>query len=217
MFSGIIDKIGRITAVTPNAGGQTLQVSAADDYWQCVPLGASIAIDGVCLTVTKIDGAVAHFDVVAETLRRSTLGGLQAGDAVNLQKSMRVGDRIDGHFVQGHVDAVGVVDEIVPGDLSAMWWFKAENDAMRMIVPKGSITIDGISLTVAAREAERFAVALIPTTLRETKIGDKRVGQTVNLETDILVRTIAHLLHDGKADGTVGGITLSYLQANGFA
>lgn len=217
MFSGIIDKVGRIAAIGSNAAGKTLRIDADGDYWQGVPLGASIAIDGVCLTVTDITGTTASFDVVAETLRCSTLGALSIGGSVNLQKSMCVGDRIDGHFVQGHVDATGIIDEIVPGDLSAMWWFKTSADAMQMMVPKGSITIDGISLTVAAREAERFAVALIPTTLRETTIGNKQVGQSVNLETDVLVRTIAHFLHNGKPDAQVGGITHSFLQTNGFA
>ncbi len=156
--------------------------------------GSSIAIDGVCLTVTKIAGHTACFDVVAETLRRSTLGELRPGSRVNLQKSLRVGDRVDGHFVQGHVDAIGTVSRVESTQAESKWWIRIEADAMPCIVPKGSIAIDGISLTIANVQRDEFSVALIPTTLSRTTIGTKQVGARVNLETDIVARTVVHQL-----------------------
>lgn len=213
MFSGIIDKIGTVHSATAAADGRTLTIEAAD-YWQDLPIGASVAVDGVCLTLTRAEGAIATFDVIAETLRRSSLGRLSAGDRVNLQKSMVVGDRIDGHFVQGHVDAVARVAKIERGGGEAVWWFAPDGDAMRFIVPKGSVAIDGISLTVAAVRDGRFGVALIPTTLEQTTLRQKTLGAVVNIETDILVRSLAHLLD--RAGNGASGISTDMLRDAGF-
>lgn len=215
MFSGIIDRIGRVRQVTASAGGCTLEIDAPG-YWSGLSEGASVAIDGVCLTLTHADATCASFDVIAETLRRSTLGALQAGDRVNLQKSMVVGDRIDGHFVQGHVDAVATVSGIEQSDRESIWWFEPGTEAMRYMIPKGSVAIDGISLTVAAVEPQRFSVALIPTTLDLTTLNGKRVGARVNIETDILVRSIAHLLSGMQVDDPRGGIDREFLSRHGF-
>lgn len=202
MFSGIVDRIGVVTAAEQTAGGVRLALSAGD-YWQGVAHGASIAIDGVCLTVTGVSGDRATFDIIAETLRRSTLGGLKVGSRVNLQKSLRAGDTIDGHFVQGHVDAVADICRVEASPQESKWWFSLPADVMAYIIPKGSVTIDGISLTIADREKDAFSVALIPTTLERTTIGHKKVGDLVNIETDILARTIVQHLRN-ITGGSVG-------------
>lgn len=193
MFSGIIDQIGDVASVQETVGGRCLEISAPG-YWSGVDAGASIAIDGVCLTVTAIRGDAATFDVVAETLRRSTLGGVRTGGRVNLQKSLKAGDPIDGHFVQGHVDAVAKINRVEASPQESKWWFGLPPEVMRFIIPKGSVAIDGISLTIADRQADSFSVALIPTTLERTTIGSKRSGDSVNIETDILTRTIVQQL-----------------------
>jgi riboflavin synthase len=223
MFSGIIDAIGEIRAVHDAPGGKTLVVRAPG-YWTGTRPGASIAIDGACLTITQSDPQDARFDVIAETLRRSTLGRLRPGDRVNLQKSLAVGDRIDGHFVQGHVDAVATVAEIQESAGESIWWFSAAAEAqpagsvLSSIIPKGSIAIDGISLTVAAVRPDRFSVALIPTTLRETTLGTKRTGAKVNIETDILARTVVSYLQLlGVKAAPSDAAMLDLLKREGFA
>ncbi len=193
MFSGIVDATGEVMASETSDAGRRLTI-CAPGYWADTIHGASVAIDGVCLTVTHADGEDAVFDVVAETLRRTTLGRLTPGDRVNLQKSLRVGDRIDGHFVQGHVDAIGVISRIDRDDGESMWWFELDDHAMRYLIPKGSVAIDGISLTVAKIDGTQFGVAIIPTTLEVTTLGSKRVGANVNIETDILSRTVVQQL-----------------------
>lgn len=215
MFSGIIDRIGAVRGVSESAGGRVLEIDAPG-YWTDLAEGASVAIDGVCLTLTKSDASGACFDVIAETLRRSTLGGLKAGDRVNLQKSMVIGDRIDGHFVQGHVDAVGKVVAVEQSDRESSWWIEPGPDAMTYMIPKGSVAIDGISLTVAAVEAHRFSVALIPTTLQLTTLNDKRTGAEANIETDILVRSVAHLLGALRSGDPPSGIDRAFLSKHGF-
>jgi len=218
VFSGIIDAVGRVRACEGAPSGKTLVIQAAD-YWDDAALGASIAIDGVCLTITGIDGDAAAFDVVAETLRRTTLGTLRPSDNVNLQKSMSVGQRVDGHFVQGHVDATATVVRTERCAAEALWWFEPDRTAMTCIIPKGSVAVDGISLTVAAVRGGRFSVALIPTTLDRTTLGRKREGSRVNVETDILVRTVVHCLQSigASAADRAEGLTPDSLRRSGFA
>lgn len=216
VFSGIIDQIGRVEAMKAAASGCGLAVSAPG-YWQGVASGASIAVDGVCLTLTRAGGDVAEFDVIEETLRRTTLGGLASGSAVNLQKSLAVGERIDGHFVQGHVDAVARVSGVEQSERESIWWFEPGAGAMRYMVPKGSVAIDGISLTIAAVTESAFSVALIPTTLARTTIGGKGVGEMVNVETDILVRALVHRLEAmGIGEGRGSDEAAAFLAAQGM-
>ncbi|HKQ47801.1 MAG TPA: riboflavin synthase [Phycisphaerae bacterium] len=218
MFSGIIEALGTVQDAHIVAGGSELEIRAPG-YWRDVTQGASVAIDGVCLTLTRADENEASFDVIAETMRRTTLGTLHPGDRVNLQKSLAVGDRIDGHFVQGHVDAVAEVVRVEESPAEALWWFRPPAEALRYIVPKGSIAIDGISLTIAAVQRDAFSVALIPTTLARTTLGRKKAGARVNIETDILARTLVHYLESVVgAPGTMGGsLTLEKLRQEGFA
>jgi riboflavin synthase len=218
VFSGIIEAIGQVRRCSGKSGGKTLVV-VAGDYWAGVAAGASIAIDGVCLTVTSADQDSATFDVVAETLRRTTLADVRPGSRVNLQKSLAVGDRIDGHFVQGHVDAVGTVEKAEQSPRESKWWLSLNAEAMAYIIPKGSVAVDGISLTVADVEEGLFSVALIPTTLEQTTIGEKRRGSRVNIETDILARTVVNYLQStgGSRKAGAASVTRGLLERHGFA
>jgi len=193
MFSGIIDAIGQIESSNPSPAGRRLSIRAPG-YWTGVTEGCSIAIDGVCLTVTRVAHDIAEFDVIPETLKRTTLGDLKPGGRINLQKSLAVGERIDGHFVQGHIDAVATVTRVTRIGEDARWWFRPDAEALPYIIPKGSIAIDGISLTVVSVVDGQFDVALIPTTLERTTLGGKEAGARVNIETDILSRTIVERL-----------------------
>lgn len=215
MFSGIIDGVGHVRTMETSSNGKTLVVRSPG-YWTDVPVGGSIAIDGVCLTVTRSDRDDARFDVITETLRRTTLGGLRSGDRVNLQKSLAVGERVDGHFVQGHVDAVA---RIVGVDRSAsdyICWIAPDESAMPFIIPKGSVAVDGISLTIADVETDRFSVAIIPTTLDKTTLGAKGEGDRVNIETDILARTVVRHLQSMTDGAGTGELTMETLRRAGF-
>ena len=217
MFSGIIDAKGSIVSADEVAGGRKLIIRARD-YWTDVDQGGSIAIDGVCLTLTRSDREQAEFDVIAETLRRTTLGSLRPGGEVNLQKSLAAGDRIDGHFVQGHVDATAAVAKVEQSARESIWWFALDREALTYVTPKGSIAVDGISLTVVDVRDDLFGVALIPTTLGRTTIGAKKVGDRVNIETDVLARTVVGYLRNliSRSSGTARGITADLLSQMGF-
>ncbi len=214
MFSGIIDAVGVVDTSDSTRGGRRLTV-AAEGYWAELAEGASVAIDGVCLTATEVRGNRASFDVIEETLRRTTLGGLRSGDRVNLQKSLVVGDRVDGHFVQGHVDATAAVSRVDKSRGEAMWWFEPDASALECIIPKGSVAIDGISLTVVDVTDALFSVALIPTTLARTTLGDKAIGSRVNIETDILARTVVRTLQSMRDRGE-SRLSLDTLRRAGF-
>ncbi len=213
MFTGIIKHPGTITQITSVPGGMRLTVDCGD-LAQHVQHGDSIACSGVCLTATEIKPPHVSFDVIAETLRLTTLGQKKAGSRINLEGSLRVGDTIDGHFVQGHVDGTA---KLVKGDVTpkeVMLWFTPQDELKPYIIPKGSIAIDGVSLTVAIVEKDRFSVALIPTTLSLTTLDDLSEGDPVNIETDIISRTIVHQLQYMSAPG---GVTLETLKAQGYA
>jgi riboflavin synthase len=209
MFTGIVEELGTVRAVTPNAGGARIEIIAKvvlDD----AELGASIAVNGCCLTVVELldDGWAA--DAVAETLDRTSLGSLTAGDPVNLERPVRLADRLGGHIVQGHVDGVGTLRERVAlPDGSTRMTFAAPSvsssvprsesaDLLRYVVEKGSITVDGISLTVAALGHDTFDVAVIPHTLSVTTLGAKAPGDPVNLEVDVLAKYVERLLNQGE-------------------
>ncbi len=198
MFSGLIGYRGSVVsnAAAPD-GGVTLAIQAEGVQHEAPQVKDSIAIDGVCLTATRIDGDRVWFDVVPETLARSTLGDLAAGDAVNLEYSLRVGDRMGGHFVYGHVDATAaVITRAAEGQGERV---RIERPAALgpMIVEKAFIAIDGVSLTVAAVADEWFEIALIPETLARTTLGSRPSGSRVNIEVDPLARYV-HAAIDGR-------------------
>lgn len=197
MFTGIIEEIGEVIDVETRGDSAVLTI-AAERVAEDITRGASIAVNGVCLTVTGwLQYAPLHkisFDVMGESLRRTALGALRAGDKVNLERAVRADARLDGHVVQGHVDASGTVVSRTPGDAWELVRFSMPADLARFVAEKGSITVDGVSLTVTAVGPDWFEVGLIPETLRATILGTKRPGDPVNLETDVLAKYVARLL-----------------------
>ncbi len=194
MFTGIVEELGRVRAVEPHGTGTRLTVDCAtvlDD----ATLGASIAVNGVCVTVVTLDDRGWSADLAAETLIRSTLGRLRAGDPINLERPVRLTDRLGGHLVQGHVDGVGTVTGRDPvGDGSTLLTVRAPELVLRYVVEKGSVTLDGVSLTVTDVAADRLAVALIPHTLTVTTLGARQVGDELNIETDLIAKYVERLL-----------------------
>ncbi|QDU38275.1 Riboflavin synthase [Maioricimonas rarisocia] len=188
MFTGIVAGRGRVTAIERNGSAIDLSVqlpaeAVTDDPIQ---IGESIANNGCCLTVIRSEGDVCTFQAGAETLSRTNLGRLKPGDVVNIERSLRASERLGGHFVQGHVDGAARVDAI---DRDGEWikmWFRVAPRLTAQMVAKGSVTVDGVSLTLVDVEAERFSIALIPHTLDVTTLGLRKVGDPVNIETDIL-------------------------------
>jgi riboflavin synthase len=194
MFTGIVEELGRVRAITPNDGGARIEIEAKR-VLEDTELGASIAVNGCCLTVVDFTETAWSADAVIETLERTNLGALHAGDPVNLERPVRLADRLGGHLVQGHVDAVGRITEMQPEpDGSTRVRVEADSDILRYVVEKGSITVDGISLTFAAVTNRDFTIAVIPHTLAVTTLGTKRPGATVNLEVDVVAKYIEKLL-----------------------
>jgi riboflavin synthase len=194
MFTGIVEELGTVRAITPHAGGARVEIAARrvlDD----VEAGASIAVNGCCLTVVDVGEGWWAADAVVETLDRTCLGALVAGDRVNLERPVRLADRLGGHLVQGHVDAVGTVTAKVPEpDGSTRMTFAAPPAVLRYVVEKGSITVDGVSLTVAGCTGDGFTVAVIPHTLAVTTLGTKGPNDPVNLEVDVVAKYVERLL-----------------------
>ena len=193
MFTGIVRELGRVVGADGDADGVVLLVSAPDTA-ATTGLGDSIAIDGVCLTAEAVDGLTIRFHAVSETLSRSTLGQLAAGDAVNVEPALRSGEPLGGHIVQGHVDGVGSVRSFEREGDGARVTFVAPPEVLRYCVEKGSITVDGVSLTIAGLDGDSFAVALVPHTLSVTTLGALTPGTLVNLEVDVLAELVERLV-----------------------
>lgn len=194
MFTGIVERTVHVVGVAPGPGFTRLTLAAPAGEWADVRDGESIAVNGVCLTVAEQSPGQLGFDVIPATLGLTNLGLLSAGDAVHVERSLRAGDPISGHFVQGHVDGVAkLVTQKADAD---EWRLTLECPAAlaKYVVPKGSVTLDGVSLTVARVEGNEFDVALIPTTLRLTTLGRRAAGWPFNLECDILTKTIVAVL-----------------------
>ncbi len=195
MFTGIIEELGRVEQITPLADSVRLTVRGPH-VTADAGHGASIAVDGVCLTVTddRIDDGVFTVDVMAETLDRTALGDARVGSMVNLERPMVLGGRLDGHLVQGHVDGTGTIIERIPGERWEVVRISLPPDLAGYVVDKGSIAVDGISLTVVEAGADDFTVSLIPTTLALTTLGQKGIGDRVNLEVDVIAKHVERLL-----------------------
>ena len=187
MFTGIVEALGRVGAVeTGAAGGRRLLLSVPEEPGWRLALGESVAVSGVCLTVVDALPGRLAFDLAEETLRVTTLGGLAAGDPVNLERPLRLDARLGGHLVLGHVDGVGRVAAVKPEGAGARIDVETPAQLRPLLIPKGSVTVDGVSLTVATLEADTFAVALVPHTLAVTTLGGRRPGDPVNLEMDVI-------------------------------
>jgi riboflavin synthase len=212
MFTGLIQQVGSVEGVTSGRVRRLdIRISKPE---RALEVGESIAIEGVCLTVTKARGGRFSVEAVEETIRRSTMGALKKGDSVNVERSLCLGDRMGGHLVLGHVDAVSeIVSRRAEGD-SIFTEFRLPAELGPFVVEKGSIAIDGISLTVANLSVDQFGVALIPETLRRTTLGRKRVGARVNLEGDIIGKYVARLT--GKT-AAAPRIDEDFLRRAGFA
>jgi riboflavin synthase len=206
MFTGIVEERGRVRSVTPDEGGARLVIDAKTVLTD-TELGASIAVNGCCLTVTDFDATSFAADAVIETLARTNLGDLAAGDPVNLERPMRLADRLGGHLVQGHVDATGTVRDRAPQpDGSELLTIEAPDDVLRYVVHKGSITVDGVSLTVARLDDDAFAIALIPHTLAVTTLRTRPMGARVNLEVDLVAKYVEALVARTAATARTGDI-----------
>jgi riboflavin synthase len=193
MFTGIIEQAGEVKTVRVSPEGARLEV-AAGPLAAGVRIGDSVAVNGACLTVVRLEGERLSFDAVNETLRRTNLGALSPGERVNLERPLAAGGRLDGHIVQGHVDAVAALAGVSEEGDSRRLRFQAPEDLLRFVVEKGSIAVDGISLTVAAVGGDWFEVVIIPHTWEVTNLGARRPGDRVNLEVDILAKYVARLL-----------------------
>ena len=197
MFTGIVEALGEVTAMAETETGRRVVLSGPG--LGDLPVGASLAVNGVCLTAVSVSDDTVTLDIVPETLQRTNLGELEVGGQVNLERPMPAGGRFDGHIVQGHVDGVGTVTEVATDpDGGVVMTVQVPEALLRYLVEKGSVTIDGVSLTVAALTAEGFTVALIPHTLEVTTLGSRKAGDRVNLEMDVLAKYVERLL---RVDG----------------
>jgi riboflavin synthase len=192
MFTGVVERSIRVASVADGTGFRRLHLP---DVWNDVKPGESVAVNGVCLTVAELGGGLLAFDVVPETLSKTNLGLLEAGERVHVERSLRVGDRIDGHFVQGHVDGQALLLDSSGGGGGAdgaeyRLRLELPNELARYVVPKGSVCLDGVSLTVASVHGNEFEVALIPTTLTVTTLGTRGKGWPFNFEADVLVKGV---------------------------
>lgn len=212
MFTGIVEEMGSVKGLRREAGAARLAVSASL-VLEGTAIGDSICVNGVCLTVVEMDGSSFSADVANETLRVTDLGGLRAGQKVNLERALRLSARIGGHLVTGHVDTIGRVREKKQEGNSWRIFIETPESALRYIIKKGSIAVDGISLTVADVEKTGFSVAMIPHTAKLTTLGFKSAGDSVNLETDIIGKYVERLL-SGRVEG---GVSLELLKKSGFA
>jgi riboflavin synthase len=214
MFTGIVREIGTVRAVAPRAEARLLVVEAPETRRDASE-GDSICVDGACLTVTGLQGTALAFDVGAETLRLTTLGGLRQGDSVNVEPSLRLGDRLGGHFVSGHVDGVGTVSRMdqLPGEVRLR--VDVEPALTDEMIMKGSVAVDGISLTIAALGRGSFEVSLIPHTLAVSTMGRKRPGDRVNVECDMIGRWVRRLL-GGSGTRESPALTVEQLEEQGF-
>ena len=215
MFTGIVEEIGTIRAIRRGDHSSVLSIGART-VLSDLKIGDSVAVNGVCLTATSRDSGGFTADVMHETLNRSSLGSLTAGSHVNLERAMAADGRFGGHFVSGHIDGTGTITALRRDD-NAVWYTVAAPSALlRYIVEKGSVTIDGISLTVAAVGETWFSVSIIPHTAAVTILGEKRAGDTVNLENDIIGKYVEKLLKPQQTEQTQSKISLEFLTENGF-
>jgi riboflavin synthase len=195
MFTGLIEKICLVKGIRRSAESMLLTIDLGQ-LAEKSKTGDSIAISGACLTIARLQGSLASFDVSAETLAKSTLGRLQPSSEVNIEQSLKANDRFGGHFVLGHVDGTAMVDAIEKSGDFANIKFAAKTELLDAMVIKGSVAVDGISLTIAAVDIKSFSVSIIPETLKRTTLGKAKIGDIVNIETDIIVKTIKRQLDE---------------------
>lgn len=211
MFTGLIAELGRVQALKKEQESYRLTV-AAEKIPPLLKIGESVAVNGACLTVVVVSNTEFTVDVMPETARRTLIGSLQKGDRVNLERTLHLNDGLDGHLVSGHVDGVGTISKLKPEGIAKVVTIATPPELLHYIIVKGSIAIDGISLTVTDVTANSFSVSLIPLTVKDTTLGYKKVGDKVNLETDIIGKYVEKILNS-KQGGT---LSKEKLWENGF-
>ncbi|MGE5544343.1 MAG: riboflavin synthase [Bacillota bacterium] len=215
MFTGIIEELGKVREI--KRGSQSCQlVIAASHVLTDVKLGDSIAVNGVCLTVVAFETGWFAAEVMWETLRKTNLEKLHSGDRVNLERALRLGDRLGGHLVLGHVDGVGRIIEQQRVDIALVTRIGSPPELLRYVLPKGSVAVDGVSLTVVENLADSFTVSLIPHTAKLTTLGWKKPGDLVNLETDIIGKYVESLMKGAGSSSNQERMDLAFLQKHGF-
>lgn len=214
MFTGIIEEIGHLEAIERGSRSAVLHIGC-EKVLEGTQVGDSIAVNGVCLTVTSLGKKGYTADVMAETLDRSSLGDLKRGSRVNLERAMAADGRFGGHIVAGHIDGTGIIQSVTRDETAVWYKIQAGTDILRYVVEKGSITIDGISLTVARVDSETFSVSIIPHTQANTILADRKAGDRVNLETDIIGKYVEKLLQPQETKKE-SRITMEFLQEHGF-
>ena len=187
MFTGIVKGMAMVTSTSKSRGGaETIIRVRLGKLGRGLRKGDSVCINGACLTATKLSNGEAEFEMVSETIRRTSLGQTRPGEMVNVERSLRVGDRLEGHFVLGHVDSTGIIEDMEKKSSETTIWINLDRELIKSVVPKGSIAVDGVSLTLVGVEDNRVSVSLIPHTLKVTTLGMRHRGDRVNIETDIL-------------------------------
>lgn len=217
MFTGLVEELGKVKTIEKGAKSVRITI-AAKKVLEDVKLGDSIAVNGTCLTAVDFDSTYFTADVMPETVNKTVLAHLRPGDLVNLERTLRLGDRFGGHMVSGHVDSVGKIIAKDQNDIAIIVKISVTPETNRYIIKKGSIAIDGISLTVVEATDTWFSVSLIPHTAKMTTLGYKRVGDSVNLETDIIGKYVEKLLMPKSSEPTPqkSGITMDFLAQHGF-
>lgn len=216
MFTGIVEEVGIIKNIKKNSNSLSLAISA-NKVLDDIKLGDSICTNGVCLTVTDFDKYSFTVDAIESTIRKTDLYNLDISSKVNLERALSLKDRLGGHIVQGHVDGIGEIANIRDEDLSKVYSIKAKENLLNKLVKQGSITISGVSLTISDLKEDYFEVSIIPHTLKETIINDLKIGDIVNLETDIIGKYIDRFLNGDKSkDEKVSSLSLDFLAENGF-
>lgn len=215
MFTGIVEEIGKIQNVKKNIKSSVLTIQG-NKIFEDIHIGDSISVNGVCLTVTSFNNNTFTADVMNETISRSSLGKLNNGSYVNLERAMSANGRFGGHIVSGHIDGIGKVVNIKKDDNAIWYTVEVEDNLMKYIVEKGSIAIDGISLTVAKVSRNDFSVSIIPHTAQETILSHRLVGDIVNIETDVIGKYVEKLITFENRSNKEGNITMDFLIKNGF-
>ena len=206
MFTGIVEETGTVISKSPSSLSIRARVIMPD-----MKIGDSISVNGVCLTVTKFNNDSFTIDIMAETMKRTNLGGLKNGDKVNLERALTLSGRLGGHLVQGHVDGNGKITAVEAAGESILITISASPAIMKYVVEKGFVAVDGVSLTVVSRDDKSFQVSIVKFTRKNTVIGEKKVGDTVNLEADIIAKYVEQF-----RSGRKEGITTDFLSENGF-
>lgn len=211
MFTGLVEEMGTVKSISRRTGFIELTISGKK-VMEDMKKGDSVSVNGVCLTVTSNQLPVTSFrvDVGAETLRRTNLGELRIGEKVNLERALRVGERLGGHFVTGHIDGIGIIKKKIKEGETFLFEIEAPDEITNYIIPKGSIALDGISLTIVDFSKNRFSVSIIPHTLEVTTLGLKKIGDKVNLEADLIGKYVTKIIRGEK------GISLDFLKKYGY-